>query len=85
MFVGTAQTVPCRARRRNGKAQINDFLLMIMIVLLIFPIGGAASQDQEQDHDQEQEREARIQFPFAKRAVFRSLSVPHGCRIGETR
>jgi hypothetical protein len=43
MFVGTAQTVPCRARRRNGKALINDFLLLLMIVLLIFPAGDAGS------------------------------------------
>jgi hypothetical protein len=30
-------------------------MLMILIVLLIFPQGGACSKDHEHDHDQEQE------------------------------
>jgi len=32
MFVDTAQTVPCGDGRRNGKAQINDFLLLLLIL-----------------------------------------------------
>jgi hypothetical protein len=51
--VGTAQTVPRRARRRNVKWF--QFLLLLVIMILILPASDAASRDYEQDHEQEQE------------------------------
>jgi hypothetical protein len=45
MFVDTAQTVPCGALGRNGKALESPFLLLI--VILIFFVGLVSDQDQE--------------------------------------
>jgi hypothetical protein len=46
ILVDTAQTVPFSTAARNAKAPL-QFLLMLLIVILIFPVGQASLEDQE--------------------------------------
>ena len=55
---------------------------MLMILILILIIWGRVLDG---DQDPEQEMEAYLQFPLAKRGLFRSLSIPNGCRTGKAR